>query len=80
MRRPLRMFERIFPRQFDNTYRGYWLAVWILVPLVLAKLAMGISVIIVKCLVGRFRYAAPAAAGGVADDRADRKRANGSCV
>jgi hypothetical protein len=35
------MLSRIFPQQIDNTYRGYWLAIWLLVPLVLAKMAMG---------------------------------------
>ena len=40
------MLERIFPKQIDNTYRGYWLAVWLLVPLVLVKLAMGVNVMI----------------------------------
>jgi hypothetical protein len=24
------MFEHIFPRQFDNTYRGHWLGIWLL--------------------------------------------------
>ena len=35
------MLNRIFPRQFDNNYRGHWLAIWLLVPLVIARLAMG---------------------------------------
>jgi hypothetical protein len=38
------MLNRIFPKQFDNTYRGYTLAIWLLVPLVLFKLLMGINV------------------------------------
>lgn len=38
------MLDRIFPRQFDNAYRGHWLAIWILVPIVLLKLAMGFNV------------------------------------
>lgn len=40
------MLGRTFPKQFDNTYRGYWLAVWLLVPLVLVKVTMGVNVII----------------------------------
>lgn len=40
------MLQRIFPRQIDNAYRGYWFAVWLLVPLVLLKLAMGVNVMI----------------------------------
>jgi hypothetical protein len=36
--------SRIFPKQFDNAYRGHWLAIWILVPIVLVKLIMGVNV------------------------------------
>src|ERR1043165_1438534 len=35
---------RIFPRQFDNAYRGHWLAIWLLVPLAFVKLIMGFNV------------------------------------
>ncbi len=35
------MLKRIFPKQLDNDYRGYRLGLWILIPVVLAKLAMG---------------------------------------
>jgi hypothetical protein len=38
------MLSRIFPKQFDNTYRGHWLAIWIFVPVVLVKLIMGVNV------------------------------------
>ena len=38
------MLNRIFPKQIDNTYRGYWLALWIYVPIILMKFAMGINV------------------------------------
>lgn len=24
------MFKRIFPKQFDNTYRGHWFGIWLL--------------------------------------------------
>lgn len=38
------MLSRIFPKQIDNSYRGYWLALWLYVPIVLMKLAMGFNV------------------------------------
>lgn len=38
------MLGRLFPKQIDNDYRGYWLAIWLLVPVVLLKLAMGFNV------------------------------------
>lgn len=38
------MLNRIFPKQIDNTYRGYWLALWIYVPIILMKFAMGFNV------------------------------------
>ncbi len=40
------MLNRIFPKQFDNTFRGHWLAVWIFAPVVLMELAMGANSII----------------------------------
>ena len=40
------MLRRIFPRQFDNTYRGHWLAVWILVTVVLLELVIGANSIV----------------------------------
>lgn len=38
------MFIRLFPKQIDNTYQGYALAIWLFVPLVLVKLLMGLNV------------------------------------
>jgi len=38
------MLDRLFPKQFDNDYRGYWLGIWILAPILLMKLAMGFNV------------------------------------
>ncbi len=32
------MLTRIFPRAFDNHYRGYRIAIWLFVPLVLIRL------------------------------------------
>ena len=40
------MFNRIFPRQFDNDYRGNRLAIWLLIPIVIGRLAMGTNTII----------------------------------
>ena len=40
------MLARIFPRQFDNTYQGLWLAVWLFVPLMLVKAVQGVNSII----------------------------------
>lgn len=40
------MFRRIFPSQFDNDYRGYRLAVWLLVPIVLVKLIMSVNIFV----------------------------------
>lgn len=51
------MFNRIFPRQFDNNYRGHWLAIWLFAPVVLARLAMAANSII------NTRYVASAADG-----------------
>ena len=36
------MLERLFPKQFDNIYRGYWLGFWLLAPVLLARLAMSV--------------------------------------
>jgi hypothetical protein len=40
------MFDRIFPRQFDNNFQGNRFALWLLVPIVLMELAMGANSII----------------------------------
>jgi hypothetical protein len=40
------MLNRIFPKQFDNIYCGYWLGLWLLVPVILATLAIGTNSII----------------------------------
>ena len=45
------MLGRVFPRQFDNTYRGHWLAIWILVPVVLLELVIGANSIILTRMV-----------------------------
>lgn len=39
------MLSRLFPRQFDNDYRGYTIAIWLLVPIAILKLAMGCNTI-----------------------------------
>jgi hypothetical protein len=38
------MLSRLFPKQIDNTYRGYQLAIWLYVPIVIVKLLMGLNV------------------------------------
>jgi hypothetical protein len=40
------MLARIFPRQFDNAYRGHWLATWILALVALGRMAMGVNSIV----------------------------------
>jgi hypothetical protein len=35
------MFDRLFPKQFDNTYRGHRLGFWLFILVVLMELAMG---------------------------------------
>ena len=38
------MLNLLFPSQFDNVYRGQWVAFWLLIPLVLLKFFMGLNV------------------------------------
>jgi hypothetical protein len=40
------MINRIFPRQFDNRYRGNRLAIWLLVPVILIELLIGANSVI----------------------------------
>jgi hypothetical protein len=40
------MLNRIFPKQFDNTYRGHRFAIWLFAPVVLMELSMGANSII----------------------------------
>jgi hypothetical protein len=40
------MLDRIFPKQFDNAYRGHWLAIWIFVPVMLVKAIQGVNSIL----------------------------------
>jgi hypothetical protein len=35
------MFERIFPRQIDNTFRGHWLSLWLFGAYALVKAIQG---------------------------------------
>src|SRR5690349_8347545 len=37
------MLDRIFPKQFDNIFRGHWLGLWLLAPVLLARLAIGVN-------------------------------------
>ncbi len=40
------MFSRIFPKQFDNIYRGHWLAIWLFVVVVFMKGTQGVVSIV----------------------------------
>jgi hypothetical protein len=40
------MLERLFPRQIDNTYRGHWLALWLLAVVLFVKGIQGFMSII----------------------------------
>jgi len=39
------MLNRLFPKQLDNDYQGYKLAIWLFVPIVLGKFLMGVNVV-----------------------------------
>ena len=38
------MLSRLFPTQFDNNYRGHWLALWLFVPILLFRVAQSVAV------------------------------------
>jgi hypothetical protein len=40
------MFERLFPKQLDNKFRGYRLAIWLFVPIILLKTVIGVNSIL----------------------------------
>ena len=40
------MLDRIFPRQFDNAYRGWRTAIWLFVPIVIVEFGIGANSII----------------------------------
>jgi hypothetical protein len=40
------MLNRIFPKKIDNNFRGHWLAIWLLVPIVVARLLIGVNSIL----------------------------------
>ncbi|HEY3812082.1 MAG TPA: hypothetical protein VGL66_02570 [Caulobacteraceae bacterium] len=37
------MLTRLFPKSIDNLYRGRWIAVWLLVPIILLRLVIGFN-------------------------------------
>jgi hypothetical protein len=41
------MLNRLFPRAFDNAYRGHALAIWLFVPVVLLKAVQGANSIVI---------------------------------
>ncbi len=45
------MLKRIFPKQIDNAYRGHWLGIVFLVPIVLLRAVMGFNSIVFTHLV-----------------------------
>ena len=45
------MLNRIFPRQFDNTYRGHWLGLWLFIPVMLVKGIQSVDTILLTRLV-----------------------------
>jgi hypothetical protein len=45
------MVDRLFPKSFDNMYRGHWLAIWIFGAVVLVKAMQGVNSIIMPRLV-----------------------------
>ena len=45
------MFNRIFPKQIDNNYRGHWLAILIFALLVILRAAMGFNSIVMTHMV-----------------------------
>ncbi len=40
------MLARLFPKQFDNDFRGHPLAIWLLVPIVVIRLLQGVNCIL----------------------------------
>ena len=40
------MFDRLFPKQLDNSFRGYRLAIWLFVPIILLKTVIGVNSIV----------------------------------
>ena len=47
------VFQRIFPLQIDNVFRGHWIALWLFAALVLVRLAQGVATFIDPDLVIR---------------------------
>lgn len=39
------MIDRLFPKQFDNVFRGLWPGLWLFAPVVLVELAMGVNTV-----------------------------------
>ncbi|MEO8812131.1 MAG: hypothetical protein ABI376_04370 [Caulobacteraceae bacterium] len=54
------MSSRLFPRQFDNaSYRGHWLAIWLLVIIVILRFTMGFNSIVFTHSIGTSADALP---------------------
>jgi len=53
------MLNRIFPGQFDNTYRGHWLGLWLLIPVMIVKGVQSVDTILLTRLVAEGPDAIP---------------------
>ena len=45
------MLNRIFPAQFDNTYRGHWLGLWLFIPIIVVKGIQSVDTVLLTRLV-----------------------------
>jgi hypothetical protein len=53
------MFNQLLPRQIDDNYRGYKLALWLFAPLVLMKVGISLNSIFDGYACGEFRRRNP---------------------
>ncbi len=64
------MLARIFPKQIDNAYRGHWLAIWLLVPIVLLRLVIGFNSMVLTRMVATGADGIPLDSFGIAGAQA----------
>jgi hypothetical protein len=55
------MLARLFPKQFDNDFRGHPLAVWLLVPIVVIRLLQGVNCVLQPAAIAATADAIPLA-------------------
>ena len=53
------MLARLFPKQFDNAFRGHPLAIWLLVPIVVIRLLQGVNCILHPAAIAKSADAIP---------------------